>query len=570
MIRPLAATALLLVAHCASATEQSLETVDVAVAHLPDHTSWRVRYRLEAPADQLRFIDDFGLRRHDRWRIETRGFHLVARDGNEFIERKDGKPFREVTARFATDTAKLDKKYPLDKRFTDGSEWLCTLHLYAAPLRRGMQNRQATFRLRLVPAAEESIVLDGQRHADAVTWQDPQVDRGAFVYFGAIAPIETPDVIAIVDPGLPAYLEQQFDDLLPRLFAYYHERTGYALRKRPVILITYDPKDDGNPGDSGEVLPDVIAFDFRSRKFWNSESAANRRMSFHLLAHEAAHLWNGNRFESVEGDAAPWMHEGGADAFAWAAARSFGVLDDEGLRGLVELNLNRCLNKLAPLGMSLQDAFKRGVYELAYSCGSVMNFVVDARLRERGGLFTYWRALFAIAEKSGDQYSVDQYFSTLAALDAGSALTGSLRELWSRVGADPETTLRATLTAAGIAITPGAVPPEFERIYERNAMSALVAEDCEGAYSLRNWDDRFEVLGLPQCHVLKNRKVTVVGLAGEKVTDPARLYAAVAKRCAEHADVVAQLADSDQTLSLHCSAPLPAIAPYLAITSWPH
>ncbi len=570
MIRLLAAAAWLLVAHSASATEQSLETVDVAVTHLPDHTSWRARYRLDAPADQLRFIDDFGLRRHDRWRIETLGFRLVSRGGSELIERKDGKPFREVTVRFATDTTKLDKKYPLDKRFTDGSEWLCTLHLYAAPLRRGTQSRQATFRLRLVPAARESILLDGQRHADAVTWQDPQVDRGTFVYFGKIAPIETPDVIAIVDPGLPAYLEQQFDDLLPKLFAYYHERTGYALRKRPVILITYDPDGDGNPGDSGEVLPDVIAFDFRSRQFWSAQNAANRRMSFHLLAHESAHLWNGNRFESVEGDAAPWMHEGGADAFAWAASVSFGVLDDDALRAVIELNLNRCLNRLKPLAAPLQDAFKRGVYELAYSCGSVMNFAIEAKLRERGGLFTFWRALFAAAEKSGDRYSVDQYLATLASLDAGSALTRSLRDLWSQADADPETILRTMLNAAGITITPGAVPPEFERIHERNAMSALVAEDCEGAYSIRSSDDRFEVLGLPQCHVLKDRRVTIVALAGQRVTDPSRLYAAVAKRCAERDDVVAQLADSDQTLSLHCSAPLPAITPYLAITSWPH
>jgi len=560
----LLALALLLAAHCACAAE----LVTISVTHLPDR--WRARYQLDQPADQLRFIDDFGLRRHGRWKLQMPGFRLVAKDGNEFIERKDGKPFREVTVGFATDTTKLDKKYPLNKTLTDGSEWLCTLHLYAAPLRHGTPAVPARFDLRFVPRKGESIVLDGQRHAGAVTWHDPLLDRGTFVYFGKLAPIETQDVIAIVDPGLPRYLEQQFDDLLPKLFAYYREHTGYALNKRPVILITYHPQEDFNPGDSGEVLPDVIAFDFRSRKLWGARDAKNARMSFHLLAHEAAHLWNGNRFESVEGDAAPWMHEGGADAFAWAAARDFGVLDEDALRAEVELNLNRCLNKLAPLGVSLQDAFKQSVYELAYSCGSVMNFAAGTELHDRGGLFALWRALFGQAEKSGERYDVGQYFATLRALDRDGTLAAAMSDLWSRPQPDAAAALRALLAASGIVIGPGTVPPDFERIYARNAMQRLMWEDCAGAFSFKSGEDRFELTGLPQCHVLKNRTAAVVALAGVKVGQPLQLYAAVSKRCAEKSDVEAQLADGGGILSLHCSQPLPAIAPYLTITSWPH
>jgi len=566
MHRTFLALALLIIARCVAAAEP----VAITVTHLPKPSSWQVQYQLDQPADQLRFIDDFGLRRHGRWRVDTPGFRIIAKEGGEYLERRNGKPFRDVTVRFETDLTKLDKKYPLNKTFTDGSEWLCTLLLYAAPLRHGTQPVPARFTMRLVPRRAESIVLDGKRVAGAVTWDDPLLDRGTFVYFGKLAPIETPDVIAIVDPGLPSYLEKQFDDLLPKLFAYYRERTGYGLKKRPVILITYHPQEDSNPGDSGEVLPDVIAFDFRSRNYWGARDASNARMSFHLLAHEAAHLWNGNRFESVEGDAAPWMHEGGADAFAWAAALDFGVLDDAALRSEIEVNLNRCLYKLAPLGTSLQEAFRRQIYELAYSCGSVMNFAVDAGLRDRGGLFALWKALFARAEQSRDQYSVDQYFATLRALDPGGTLAQGLSDLWSRRQADATETLRSMLTSVGATVAPGTVTPEFERIYARKAMQRLMWEDCAGAFSFKSAEDRFELTGLPQCRVLKNRKVTVVALAGAKVAQPVRLYEAVSKRCAEKVDVEAQLAESGETLSFHCSEPLPAIAPYLTITSLPH
>src|SRR5436190_381590 len=104
MNRWLAALCLLLVAFAARAADDP-ETVDIRVTHLPKDAGWRVRYRLEKPADRLRFVAEFGGRR-SHWHVDTPGLHLVVREGTEQVERTDRRPFREVTLSFRSDSTK--------------------------------------------------------------------------------------------------------------------------------------------------------------------------------------------------------------------------------------------------------------------------------------------------------------------------------------------------------------------------------------------------------------------------------------------------------------------------------
>ena len=570
MVRSLIGCGLLLLAFAAHAGAAPPEIVNISVSHLAKHAGWRVRYRLAKPAAQLRFSQEFGAHRHGRWQVETAGLSLIEKDGREYLARDDGKPFRQASLRFASDISKLEKDYPLNKRFTDGSEWLCVLHLYAVPLRGAEPDPKAQFRLRLEPLPRESIVLDGARHRGAMTWVDPHGDRGTFVYFGTITPVQSPHVIVIVDPGLPDYLRGRFESLLPKLFRYYTDKTGYALKKRPVILISYYPADDLNQGTSGDVLPDVIAFDFRSAKMWEADTSANVRPAFHLLAHEAAHLWNGNRFDSANNEDAPWMHEGGADAFDWLAARDFGVLDDAAFRGEIELKLNRCTNNIKALGLSLSDAIMRKQFDLAYQCGSVMNMMVDAELHDRGGLFAFWRALFAEADRSGGRYSLEQYFATLDKTAGNARLADALRSIWFQTQPDPAAVFRDTLANAGVVIEAGAPSLAFTKVLARKALATVMGQDCDGASRFNIADDRFELSGLPQCHVLKDRNVTVVAIAGRSVKDGGlAIYDAVAERCNKHEKVALVTAESGATIEIDCREPMAPLALYVAITRWP-
>src|ERR1051326_457336 len=120
MHRSLAALAVLLATHSVLAADEPVEVVDVRVTHLAKDAGWRVQYRLERPADQLRFFQDFLGRRASKWRAGD-GMEIVKEDGMEFLRRKDRDPILEATVEFASDVEKFDRLYPLNQRFSDRS-----------------------------------------------------------------------------------------------------------------------------------------------------------------------------------------------------------------------------------------------------------------------------------------------------------------------------------------------------------------------------------------------------------------------------------------------------------------
>jgi hypothetical protein len=85
-------------------------------------------------------------------------------------------------------------------------------------------------RFEFVARGGERVVVSGGGSSVPERWAGP--DQGTYAYFGTLAPIETANVRAVIDLGLPKWLKARIDDLLPRVFAYYAKRTGYPVNTR--------------------------------------------------------------------------------------------------------------------------------------------------------------------------------------------------------------------------------------------------------------------------------------------------------------------------------------------------
>lgn len=550
------------------------ETVAIQVRHLAAGAGWEVRYRLAEPAGRLQFFGDFGDRRRAHWRIETPGlrWQTVTDDQgqpHDAVVAADGARLDAITLRFASDGTKLPHRYPLNRRFSDGSEWLYTGHLYAAPMREGVPEREARMQLQLVPISGEGVELQGRRLHGPLDWREPDPElRGAFAYFGRLPAVESPAARVIADPSLPPYLGELFANRYPELLRYYTERTGHPLTRRATVLIAFQPDRDGSDLD-GNALPGSFDLNFQGRG-WREDSPDTRRRAFEFIAHESAHLWNGDRFASKPGDAAPWMHEGGAEAFAWLAMRHLGLLDAAGLKDRAERAIYRCQRDLGAGGLSLKTAFQQGHYHLGYSCGAAMNLLAGAALQDRGGLFALWRSVFQLSASTGRRYDTEQYFVALEQLAGNARMSRLLRQLWAGPQPDAGFLFDAALQQLGIVASAVPAPADETGFYPGQVMAGLMAADCGGSVNLWNAPDGLRVGGLPGCTVLKDAEVRVVGIAGQPVPgDGGAVYAAVAARCAAGQAVPVQVADRDQPLSLACGVALPPLPTYRTLDRWP-
>ena len=554
MLRHLAVACSLLLS---AITALAQEPIDIHLTHLPDAQGWRVRYVLTQPAQQLRYRQSFGDRRSTTWRVVTPNLHIVATPEGEVLEARDHSTFREAIVEFASDQTKLPANYPLNEQFSDGSEWIYVGHLYADRIRDG---REAPLlpKLTLVPRENERILLLGRSHEGTTHWTDDDPEReGTFVYFGNLPALETEHVVAIIEPRLPAYLRSAIDDALPKLTHIFTRKLEVTRRTKPQISIGFDPAETSSGGD---VIRGAVGFYFNGPR-WAQSSDATLTQAMLTIAHEAAHLWNGEEYESAENSTAPWLHEGSADALAWLALRELNFFDDAAVLRQVDSALNQCAGMNGLGTTALDKAISQGRYDLAYSCGATMNMLAHFALRERGGLFELWKQVFKDAAARDKRYDSAMFFAALAKLGAPEKLADTLRTLSSAGSSDPLDLLSSRFAELGLKPMPADPPRSAWPEYSKHAMFELMAADC-GHVSFNFFDDRFVLFGSEDCKHL-SRELTVTSMADEPLLDNGlAVYRAVADRCRQRAPVKLGIEATEgggDHIDLPCAQDLPPV-----------
>ena len=382
----------------------------VLVERLPDG-DWRATWQAAEPIRLLRFERPAYWLREREWRVVTPGY-AFSRDADDQVLRlrAGARAADTVSVEFPVNTAFLPRDYELFHVFSDGSAALYTGHFIAAVNER--------------PARLANVTVAG---AHTLADAHPGTD-GTVAYVGGIDAVEHDRVIALIDPGLPRWLATTLAQRLPELFAFFAARTGHALETRPVVLFSFVP----GAGDdiTGGVVGNAVLLRASGDR-WREDDPWAVRTALRLIAHEAAHLWNSG-LASFRAGAPPWLHEGGAEAFADEALHGLGVLDDAGLRTAYSRALAECA-----------DGARR-----EYSCGEVAAWWTDLAVRAaRPGadLFAVWGALAARAGAGDGYYGPDEYFAALAAFGVPDAAAASLRRFTANPGRE---TLPALLEVA--------------------------------------------------------------------------------------------------------------------------
>lgn len=378
-------------------------------------SKWIAHYKFEAPVSEAIFLRNSNHFRHKTWKSLTPGIQVQLEDSGELISSTNSKTFTEVQFEVKSHYDSLVKDYEFSLPFTDSSEAMFTGHFNVYyELNGEIQYPQVDFSF-LSP--QENIIILGKKSFETSQWSDKS-NGGTYVYFGNIEPIETKELLSVVDPGMPGWLKEQLFDFMPKLFLEYKKQTGTKLNQRPLVLFNYNPKRDGI-GSGGGVLPGVVQLRVEGRD-WQIESEDLKESAIFLLAHESAHLWNSQLFSPASNETSYWLHEGGANVFAFRAMNKLGVIDRKRLYENYSSQLNKCIKQADNL--PLNKAFEQGLFKAYYNCGSTIGLMTEKALEIEGAgsIFDFWTALFKTGS-SHDGYTQQNY------LDLIEAKTGNLR-----------------------------------------------------------------------------------------------------------------------------------------------
>lgn len=382
----------LLMAGCATAPapradRAALPSPRITIEERPGN-QWRVSYVLPAPLQTVKFGRDEEALRNRSWRIVApEGARWVVDGNNESIAFTS--PTERFTIELATDASMREKDYNIHFPFSDGSIVFYTGHLQVedeAPT-------AWTFRT----AADRDVRVLDQHGRGSLEWTS---DIDTYVFFGGIAPVETPRMTLIADPGLPRWIEKQAHELVPRQFDYYTAKTGIELARKPLVLLSYSG--DKSPGLSfkGGTLTGLVQINIDGAG-WSTQSFDATLMWFRYLAHEAFHLWNGD--QAGPADEAEWLSEASAEHAALLATRDAGVIDEAQRRRMLVEQTNDCIVRLG--GKPLLEANPANFY----TCG--------VALLERVGEAQMW-PLYGRLLKPESKYSTSDFLAMLPPDDA--------------------------------------------------------------------------------------------------------------------------------------------------------
>jgi hypothetical protein len=371
-------------------------------------------------------------------------------------------------------------------------------------------------------------------------------------------------MIAILDPGTPKWLIDRLRTAVPELFADYVKLTGATLDRKPALFLSFQPAADPNSTTwKGGTLTGVIQMHIEAVKDAPENPDLLERF-FKFLAHEAAHLWNGQMFQNNERNQS-WLHEGGADAFAWRALHRAGILDDRALTQKQVLDLNTCLALLG--NESLHAAETGGNFRPVYHCGSALAWLTEAALRMRdpgADLHTIWRDLFQEAAKRSGKYDEALFLSILEDRTRDEELLRYFDDFLHGTMTNRVERTIAAFNAQGVklAAAPELMPAGERRQWSMNLLGELMRQDCAGSFSYTRRGSGWVLHGSPGCATLKTDVVVETAEGHSLLREGAAAYDAATGRC--QAGETVRLAGPAGEIAIPCR-PLPARPPWLTV-----
>ena len=395
---------------------------------------WTLTYELPEPTHRLGFVRNPDDSRTKRWFPESAEFELVYQEGKEYLQRVDGDAFADVSVSLTPDYKHLTKDYAPFSPYSDGGTLIYSGRLFSCPRDcSGYERWQFT----LTAPANEYVVVHGQRYAGKASWDDE--NDGTNVYVGSQQPVETDNVIAIIDSGLPDSVQKALNTEIPRLMNYFEQRLGKITGTKPSLFASY-ARVDGHSSQGG-TLPNQIFM------HWDLNNLDERKDdtgfindTLWFFAHEVAHLYQtpGHERPAVAPEYS-WIHEGHADWLAARALTDLYPLTQTYVQQRIMRATADCENGLSMF--SLKHAAASGRFGLYYTCGLLIHRSIDNALRhaDKGDTFSLWRAFRALPVQE-DQNGSTRFIS-LIEKDLPTAFVQTVRQLSEQALPKPQETL---------------------------------------------------------------------------------------------------------------------------------
>ncbi len=411
-----------------------------------ENGSWAVSYRFDRPYSALLF-DSEGNFRATNW---------IAANPKTKIENLHG---LDVLLLVQPSSEAHFTVQPPDKsvrgtepflRFSDGSEAIhlgqfpvltVTSRAEAEALHGNLgkwQGKQPTIEVTLL-APQNMLTPDGKRATGQVRL--PVRSGGGYVYVGDIEPVETQDVIAVVDSGLPSWLAERFQKDIADVYAGHRARWG-ASTKKAMVLLAFGGT-EGKLENKGYASGSQLSMVIRGSAYASKNDDGLRDLLW-FFAHEAAHQFQ-FRGELNREPGSDWITEGAANTMALAVLHDMGMMDKSLLERRYWKTHRQCVAELhdGPL------QGKRG--KSGYVCGDLIAQMTAASLPKHN-LFSFWNAFREQAILAdGNTLTSKRYFALLREHGADKAFVDSLERLIGTQLENPQGALADAMQASGLA-----------------------------------------------------------------------------------------------------------------------
>lgn len=458
MKRLISALSLLALLPCCRAVPEA-KPIEVTITHISSGT-WRLNYQLPTPVSTVFFRRD----------VDTAAFTLADTSlafaeisGAAAITASAAFNSFEMTVKYSANTPAAAKDYDPALFYQDGGELLYTGRYYLRPANSAPPKTCFTVRTEL---PERVISADG---GHATCSSDT---AGTYLYFGSTPVTEDANITIVADGGLPAWLTPTIRTVLPKMLAYYAEKTGYKLPFKPLLFLSRNAGKSTGLSFGGGVLGNLVQINV------TVPDQEDRAISAELLAvtaHEAAHFWN---FGHDTARGAHWMHEGGAEYFSLLALYDLKLLDEKKFIDQLNSRFQKCQTGLGDFSLNKSHLGK--LWRNYYTCGTIIGFFSDAELRRTPGqnIFSLWRYLLAEARKNGT-YSQETYMQGLKTLSAGGSFTDKLTAFTDTAIANKTEFFNSWL--AELAIPHSMYAETCQPELGVKAFSNLMTQDCGGS-----------------------------------------------------------------------------------------
>lgn len=455
-MRNLVAALLLLFAGRAASAQAPEPPALIAEVHR-DGDAWTAELILPRAASAWVFarspLTEHGSRlwRQPLWRVEGPGVRIERRGFFDILVGAEGRPVpRRMRIRFTPSRDRMAGDYDPSLVFSDGAVALYSRQFDAFPIddlaaveRLRPDGEQPASTARVTYRDRAGPVLAGGRRLAVATVQSE--GEGSYILFGPQAPVLTPDVALVVDPGLPAWLRTALADATPAMLARFTAALGPAPGPRPTIMVSWAGPTRGLSSMGGGALPGLIVMRFEGEGVLQ-ENEAGRRSNLQFIAHEAAHFWLGQAVR-YEGARDGWITEGGADLLAFRAVAAADPGYDP--RAPLQAAVNDCA-RLA--GRPVEAANERNEHRAYYACGAVFALIAESASHRPFARFV--RSLIDANRRDGI-VSRAEWLAELTRVSRDPSLARDIGRMVEEGAANPGAAIASLFTRAGIPFTPG-------------------------------------------------------------------------------------------------------------------